>query len=87
MIQGSLLGFPEFQVIVRSELFDSRVHASLMGSVVVRCKFDALEEGINGGIFERRFVECYFRYSPSVMSAYRTTLGCLFQVKFSVFHV
>ena len=50
MIQGSLLGFPEFQVIVRSELFDSRVHASLMGSVVVRCKFDALEEGINGGI-------------------------------------
>lgn len=64
MIQGSLLGFPEFQVIVRSELFDSRVHASLMGSVVVRCKFDALEEGINGGIFERRFVECYFSIQP-----------------------
>ena len=52
MIQGSLLGFPEFQVIVRSELFDSRVHASLMGSVVVRREFDALEEGSNGGIFD-----------------------------------
>ena len=31
-----------------------------MGSVVVRCKFDALEEGINGGIFERRLVEGNF---------------------------
>ena len=60
MIQGSLLGFPEFQVIVRSELFDSRVHAGLMGSVVVRREFDALEEGINGGISERRLVEGYF---------------------------
>lgn len=58
MIQGSLLGFPEFQVIVRSELFDSRVHASLMGSVVVRREFDALEEG--SSIFERRLVEGYF---------------------------
>ena len=60
MIQGSLLGFPEFQVIVRCELFDSRVHAGLMGNVVVRREFDALEEGINGGIFERRLVEGYF---------------------------
>lgn len=60
MIQGSLLGFPEFQVIVHSELFDSRVHASLMGSVVVRREFDALEEGSNGGIFECRLVEGYF---------------------------
>ena len=60
MIQRSLLGFPEFHVIVRSELFDSRVHGGLMGGVVVRRKFDALEEGINGGIFERRLVEGYF---------------------------
>lgn len=59
-----LLGFPKREAVVGCELLDGRVHACLMGGVIIRCKFDTLEEGLDGGIVERRLVQGYLSVQP-----------------------